>query len=110
LRRGAEALPITKQAIAELEKLALKDPDDLCNAAGIHANAASVLRASNQPADAAREADRAMQRLKQAVAAGYNDFGSLSSDVDLDSLRGRDDFKKLLAKLQPAPLKDQAKP
>jgi tetratricopeptide (TPR) repeat protein len=110
LRRGVEALPITQQAIAKLEKLPLKDPDDLCKAAEIHANAAPVFRATKQPAEAAREADRAMERLKQAVAAGYNDFGSLKSDTDLDSLRGRDDFKKLLTELQPASPTDQAKP
>jgi hypothetical protein len=43
------------------------------------------------------EADRAMGMLKQAVAAGYRNFVVLRSDIDVDSLRQRDDFKELLA-------------
>ena len=38
-------------------------------------------------------ADRAMEMLHKAVKAGYN-------DADLDPLRGREDFKKLMAEMK----------
>ena len=46
------------------------------------------------------EADRAMARLKQAVAAGYKDADHMKKDKDLDTLRDREDFKELLAELE----------
>jgi hypothetical protein len=49
--------------------------------------------------DGAMEADRAMEWLKQAVAAGYKDVELFKKDTDLETLRQRDDFKKLLAEL-----------
>jgi hypothetical protein len=45
-------------------------------------------------------ADRAMDRLRKALAAGDKDLTSLVTDTDLDALRGRVDFQKLLAELQ----------
>jgi tetratricopeptide (TPR) repeat protein len=41
--------------------------------------------------------DRAMESLKKAVQAGFNDAAKMQKDTDFDSLRDRDDFKKLLA-------------
>jgi hypothetical protein len=43
--------------------------------------------------------DRAMEVLRQALAKGYQDGAQLKKDTDLDPLRGRDDFQKLLAEL-----------
>jgi WD40 repeat protein len=37
--------------------------------------------------------DRAMDALRRAVAAGYNNFPWMGQDTDLDPLRGRADFK-----------------
>jgi hypothetical protein len=45
-------------------------------------------------------ADRAMELLHKAVQAGYNDAAHLKQDTDLDFIRGRDDFKKLVAALE----------
>ena len=45
-------------------------------------------------------ADRAMELLQDAVNAGYKDAANMAKDSDLDSLRGREDFKKLLEELQ----------
>ena len=42
-----------------------------------------------------------MAWLKQAVAAGYKDAAHMKQDNDLDSLRHREDFKKLVAELEP---------
>jgi hypothetical protein len=52
-------------------------------------------------------ADRAMDLLRQAVARGFKDVAHMHKDKDLDPLRQRDDFQKLLADLEakqkPAP-------
>jgi hypothetical protein len=44
--------------------------------------------------------DRAVQALRQALAKGYKDAAHMKKDTDLDPLRQRDDFKKLLAELE----------
>ena len=41
-----------------------------------------------------------MQWLQKAVQAGYKDAAHMKKDTDLDPLRDRDDFKKLLAELE----------
>jgi tetratricopeptide (TPR) repeat protein len=48
----------------------------------------------------ARYANRAMQLLRQAVATGYRNPAIIMPDRDLDPLRGREDFTKLLADLE----------
>jgi serine/threonine-protein kinase len=49
----------------------------------------------------AREyADRSVAALRQAVAKGYRDVAHLRKDPDLDPVRDRDDFKKLLADVE----------
>jgi hypothetical protein len=45
-------------------------------------------------------ADRAVALLRQAVAKGYKDVAKVEKEQDLDALRSRDDFKKLLADLK----------
>jgi tetratricopeptide (TPR) repeat protein len=50
-------------------------------------------------------ADRAMAVLKQAVAKGYKDAGHMKKDSDLDPLRSREDFQKLLAELEKGSLR-----
>ena len=53
--------------------------------------------ASGKSADKKQEyADRAMELLQQAAKAGYKDAAHLAKDTDLDPLRDRDDFKKLV--------------
>jgi hypothetical protein len=48
-------------------------------------------------------ADRAMELLQKAVKAGWNDAKHTVKDTDLDPLRDREDFKKLLADLEKKP-------
>jgi tetratricopeptide (TPR) repeat protein len=43
--------------------------------------------------------DRAMELLRKAVQAGWKNGAHTAQDTDLDPLRQRDDFKKLLAEL-----------
>jgi tetratricopeptide (TPR) repeat protein len=86
------------------ESLRRTEPECLYCAACYRAVTAGVIRASDQSPEAARqageEADRAMARLQKAVAGGYQNVASLKSDKDLDSLRDRPDFQKLLAELE----------
>jgi hypothetical protein len=93
------------------EKLKSADVGSLYNGACVHAVTAAVIRGSDKSAtaarDAAAEADQAMAWLKQAVAAGYRDIEELKKDNELDALRDREDFKKLLAGLQAGKAKEK---
>jgi serine/threonine protein kinase/tetratricopeptide (TPR) repeat protein len=97
------------RATAEMwEKLNRTDAAGLYNAACFRAVAAAVIKVDPKTpgADATRlaqeEADRAMDWLKKAVAAGYKDAAHMTQDTDLDVLRDRADFRKLVAQLEAA--------
>jgi hypothetical protein len=45
---------------------------------------------------AAADADKAMDGLRRAVAAGWQNRAHMERDSDLNFLRGREDFRKLL--------------
>ena len=79
------------------------DGQSYFNAARYRAVAASLYRADPNK-DAARladeQGDRAMAWLQKAVAAGYNDLTTLTNDKDLDAIRDRASFKKLLADVE----------
>jgi hypothetical protein len=85
-----------RQTAEMWEKLNRTDADSLYEAACMRAVTAAVLTGAKQ-ADA--EAEKAMVWLKQAVAAGYKDAAHMEKDKDLDAVRNREDFKKLLAEL-----------
>ena len=42
--------------------------------------------------------DTAMDYLQRSIKAGLKEIGQLNQDKELDPIRGRNDFKKLLAK------------
>ena len=44
--------------------------------------------------------DAAMKLLRDAVSKGYKDVAHMKKDTDLDPLRPRDDFQKLIAELE----------
>jgi serine/threonine protein kinase len=48
----------------------------------------------------AHHAERAMELLRKAMAMGYRHPAAMRADHDLDALRDRDDFRKLLADLE----------
>ncbi|HLJ93835.1 MAG TPA: serine/threonine-protein kinase [Gemmataceae bacterium] len=95
-----------RQTAEMWEKLNRADADSLYNAACWRAVTAAVLRAADpSPAGAKQadaEAEQAMAWLKQAVAAGYKKAAHMEKDKDLDALRDREDFKKLLLELKEA--------
>ena len=50
--------------------------------------------------DKTKQADVAMDWLKQAVAAGYRNAANVKTDKRLDALRERADFRALLGELE----------
>jgi hypothetical protein len=86
------------QAVAEVAELS-KMPH--WNAGQWYDFACVYALASGKSAGQKQEyADRAMDLLRQAVKAGWKDAAHVKEDTDLDSLRGREDFKKLLQELE----------
>ena len=47
--------------------------------------------------------DEAMKLLREAVAKGFKDAKQMKQDRDLDPLRDREDFQKLLEELEKLP-------
>jgi serine/threonine protein kinase len=100
-----------RQTATLWEKLNRADADSLYEAACMRAVTAAVLRAADASSAGAKQADaeteQAIAFLKKAVAAGYKDAAHMEKDTDLDALRGRADFKKLLAELAAGPAKQK---
>jgi eukaryotic-like serine/threonine-protein kinase len=69
-----------------------------------HAVAAGLFGRANEAREATAEADQAMIWLTRAVAAGYADRAAVESNKDLDPLRGRPDFRNLIARMAGAPV------
>jgi serine/threonine protein kinase/tetratricopeptide (TPR) repeat protein len=87
------------RATAEMwEKLAKSDADSLFFSARLRAVTARVAGLDQNAA--AAEAKRAMAWLEKAVAAGFSKADRLKTEADLSSVRDRDDFKALLAKVE----------
>ncbi len=108
LRQWVEAEAEFRKALATLEKLATDYPavpeyrSDLVG--GWYDFACFFSLTSQKVVDNKQDyADRAMMMLHKAVKAGYNDYAHMAQDTDLDPLRDRADFKKLLESLQPKP-------
>jgi hypothetical protein len=98
LGRHAEALKLCEETLAlQKAKLGANHPDTLVNMYNIACYQALLVSKS---ADRGKQADLAMESLKKAIAAGYNDLADIKNDNDLDCLRGREDFKKLVAEVE----------
>jgi hypothetical protein len=103
------------QQTAEMwERLKRTDNNSLCQAACNRAVTAATLLAGDKSASAAKkadaEADRAMAWLKQAVEAGFEDVERMKKDHDLNCLRTREDFKKLLSDISAKKASGKSKP
>jgi tetratricopeptide (TPR) repeat protein len=104
LRSGKTAEAIARTA--ELTKEATWNSKQWYDFACVYAVASSKVAGKKQ-----EYADRAMELLHKAVKAGYDDSANMGEDLDLFSLRERDDFKKLLAELIEAfPVKNAPTP
>jgi hypothetical protein len=104
LGQGAEAAVDVLRVADAWEHLGRSSGINLYYAACFRAVAAAALRAADTlpggTEKARAQADRAMAWLERAVAAGFRDTAMMAIDYDLDALRDRDDFKKLLAELK----------
>ena len=78
-------------------KLGANHPDTI---AAIYDIACTHAQMIAKAEDRSKQADLAMDWLQQAVAAGYKDVAHMMKDADLDPLRERQDFKKLMADLE----------
>jgi tetratricopeptide (TPR) repeat protein len=79
----------------ELRKLDVWTAAELYDLACVYSLASAKIPEQKQ-----EHGDRAMELLRRAVSAGWNDVKLTRQDADLDPLRARDDFKKLLADLE----------
>ncbi len=101
--RGAEAAALARQAAEGWENQNQTNAAHFYYAALCRALATAAIRATDKSASGARaadaEADKAIARLKQAVAAGWLNAAAVAADHVLDGLRGRPDFQQLAARI-----------
>jgi tetratricopeptide (TPR) repeat protein len=107
---GATLLDLGDHALAaktaaELARIAFDPANDTYNAACYLSLCVPLAKKDTKLSDAKREelarsyGVQAMEMLRQSVAKGYKDFAHMKKDSDLEPLRGREDFQKLLADL-----------
>jgi serine/threonine-protein kinase len=103
-RKPADAIKTIVKAEELYSGIPPKGPEDIYFQACLRAMRAGLV-AGGKPepelsaaerAERLRFADLAIERLKQAVAAGYRPADLLASDPALDPLRGRLDFQEIL--------------
>ena len=91
------------EALAEIQQLATHyggTADEAYNLACFYAVAAEKIPDQRQT-----HADKAMEYLQKAVEAGWNNAKHLATDIDIKSLREREDFQALAAKLEAGQVK-----
>ena len=101
--RPGEAVKSYQRAVALIEGIASPTADHLRDLGRCHARLAGLaaVAGSGLPAEAARsEADKSMEVLCRAVAAGFADADSLRTNSDFDPVRKREDFQKLLGEVE----------
>jgi serine/threonine-protein kinase len=95
----SEKQPAKTVIVADLLADNAREPDDVYNAACGYALCVPL---AEKPVTKEQYAARAVELLRKAVARGFKDAAQLKQDTDLDALRQRDDFKKLVADLEAA--------
>ena len=92
--------------VADLTKLPNWNPVQWYNFACIYSIASVKIAEKKQ-----EYSGRAIELLQEAVKGGFRDVAHMKHDTDLDPLRDREDFKKLLEELeQEPPAKPEKKP
>ncbi len=106
LGQTKEALDFYQKALAIDARLAEADPKNVQAHADLltgYYNAArgfARLSASGDKDAREKNAQQAIDFLRQAIAKGYKDMAHIKQDKDLDALRERGDFRKLMAELE----------
>ncbi len=99
LAQGVAAIRESEAILQRLTALTAQDRYNLACKCALLARVATMPSSKMSAREAQAEADRAMTLLRGAVAAGYRNLDLMNRDHDLDSLRGRDDFKLLMMDL-----------
>jgi tetratricopeptide (TPR) repeat protein len=97
--QDAAAVASLRRAIAlrgELPTLSLEARYDLASNQALLATLAKGKASGLTAAEGQAAADVSLEMLRQAVAAGYANLARLRADSDLDVLRSRSEFQKLL--------------
>jgi hypothetical protein len=101
-----QKLAAAAEAAAKMKERASDKAEQLYNAACAYALCAEAARQAKSPVAGApgseNLAEEALALLKQAVAKGFKNAAHMKQDRDLDALRARVDFQKLLARLEAA--------
>ena len=93
-------------AASQLLEAAVDPPNDAYKVACFLALCVPLAEKDKQLSDVKRKelaqsyGDKAMAALRQAIQNGFKDAAHMKKDTDLDALRGREDFKKLLGDLK----------
>jgi serine/threonine protein kinase len=97
----AQQLAAAAESAAKMKERAGDKPDQLYDAACAYALCAGAAKipVANAPGSG-KLAEEALALLKQAIAKGYKNAAQMKQAKDLDALREREDFKKLLAELE----------
>jgi hypothetical protein len=107
VNRYSDALKLCEETLSlQQSQLGPHHPDTTTSMYNIACLHALMIPQSD---DGTKQTGLAMEWLQKAVAAGYTDIATLSKDKDLDALRGREDFKKLVTDLE-GKLKSGGKP
>ena len=102
LKRGE--LPNATQAADKLHALDPKDKNNLYNTACVYARCAEFVTQDKPAPTDAEQAERqkflnrALDCLKESLAAGWDDFAHMKTDDDLKPLRGLPEFEALFPK------------
>jgi len=94
LRIGDAEAAITE--VAEVAAKAKLNADQWYDVACAYSLASQQVKSKQQ-----EYADRGMEMLNKAVKGGFNNVEHITTDTDIDALRQRDDFKKLIETLKP---------
>jgi hypothetical protein len=106
LQRELGQAPEAAATALEQQKLWPDNTGELCNVARELALAAAVVGMGKRDLSAQEQAERrriagqAVAALQRAVSLGYKDGDRLRKDPELELLRPRDDFRKLLEQLE----------
>jgi tetratricopeptide (TPR) repeat protein len=94
-------LMLSRAAAGQID-LAMKDADQLAriDSRDVIYDCACVYALAHARSKDDKHAARAIELLRQAVSRGFRDADHVKNDTDFDSLRQRDDFKKVVAELE----------